>query len=242
MYIEPICGDEGNCIGICQYYYNTTYKPAVKKQLNSIYICGNPPIYSFDLKENENEIYGDESVVSELLRAGYIVALFQGKGEAGPRALGNRSLLYDPRVVNGKHIVNNIKRREYFRPFAASVMLEHANDWFELDDIEKSPFMMYAVNVREEKKDLVPAVIHVDNSCRIQTVTTLENKNLYDIIKCFYEKTGIPMLLNTSFNLAGDPIVETVEDAIESLRKSDIQYLYLPDINKVIYIPNNTAS
>ena len=242
MYVEPICGDEGNCIGICQYYYNTKYKPAVKKQLNSIYICGNEPTYSFDLKENENEIYGDESVVSELLQAGHIVALFQGKGEAGPRALGNRSLLYDPRVVDGKNIVNNVKRREYFRPFAASVMLEHANDWFELDNIEKSPFMMYAVKVREGKKELVPAVIHVDNSCRIQTVATLENKNLYNLIKCFYEKTKIPMLLNTSFNLAGDPIVETVEDALESLRKSHIQYLYLPDVNKVIYVPNNPKS
>jgi carbamoyltransferase len=242
MYIEPICGDEGNCIGICQYYYNTKYKPAIKNQLTSIYICGNEPTYSFDLKENETEIVGNELIVSELLRAGHIVSLFQGKGEAGPRALGNRSLLYDPRVVDGKRIVNTVKRREEFRPFAAAVMLDHADEWFDLDKIENSPFMMYAVKVREEKKDLIPAVIHVDNSCRIQTVTDIENKNLYNIIKCFYDKTGIPMLLNTSFNLAGDPIVETVEDALESLRNSDIQYLYLPDIKKLIYIPNITPS
>lgn len=238
MYIEPICGDEGNCIGICQYYYNTTHKPVRTTQLNSIYICGTEPIYSFVLNKDEVEIVADAPIVVELLRAGHIVSLFQGKGEAGPRALGNRSLLYDPRVVDGKNIVNTVKRREDFRPFAASVMLEYANDWFDLDKIEKSPFMMYAVKVRKEKKDLIPAVIHVDESCRIQTVTNKENKNLYDILNCFYEKTGIPMLLNTSFNLAGDPIVENVNDALISLRKSNIQYLYLPDIKKLIYVPN----
>jgi carbamoyltransferase len=118
-------------------------------------------------------------------------------------------------------------------------MLEYAKDWFVMDKLKESPFMMYAVDVTEEKRNLVPAVVHVDGSCRVQTVTETQNKFLYNILRCFNDKTGVPMLLNTSFNLAGDPIVETVEDALDSLRRSKIQYLYFPEIKKIIYVPNN---
>lgn len=237
MYIEPVCGDEGNCIGICQYFYNERYKSKEIKLPTSIYICGVEPSYEYVLAENEIEISNaTDKAVASLIRAGHVVALFQGKGEAGPRALGNRSLLFDPRIKNGKEIVNKIKGRELFRPFAASVMLEHANDWFDLGKIKESPYMMYAVDVKADKLDTIPAVLHVDNTCRIQTVTECQNKTLYNILKEFNDRTGIPLVLNTSFNLAGDPIVETVNDAILSLRKSNIDYLYLPEIRKLIYI------
>jgi carbamoyltransferase len=238
MYIEPVCGDEGNCIGICQYYYNQHHKSTEIKKSLSIYMCGANPSYDFLLNDSEVEIDADETVIAEILKAGHIVAVFQGKGEAGPRALGNRSLLYDPRVVKGKDIVNSIKQREMFRPFAAAIMLEHVNDWFELGNIDESPLMMYAVGVKDDAKDKIPAVVHVDNTCRIQTVTDKQNYHLYNIIKSFYNTTGVPMLLNTSFNLAGDPIVETIQDAIDSLRKSKLEYLYLPEINKLIYVKN----
>jgi carbamoyltransferase len=201
-------------------------------------MCGTDPSYNFSLNDSEVEIPADETVVAEILKAGHIVAVFQGKGEAGPRALGNRSLLYDPRVVKGKDIVNSIKQREMFRPFAAAIMLEHVNDWFELGNIDESPLMMYAVGVKDDAKDKIPAVVHVDNTCRIQTVTDKQNYHLYNIIKSFYNTTGVPMLLNTSFNLAGDPIVETIQDAIDSLRKSKLEYLYLPEINKLVYVKN----
>jgi carbamoyltransferase len=147
-------------------------------------------------------------------------------------------LLFDPRVLNGKDIVNLVKGREQFRPFAAAVMKEHTEDWFVLEKITESPHMMYAVDVKENKLTIIPGVIHVDNTCRIQTVSKEQNLNLYNIINSFYQETGIPMLLNTSFNLAGDPIVETINDAIASLRRSRLEYLYLPDIKKLIYIKN----
>ncbi|HAI42884.1 MAG TPA: hypothetical protein DCM40_34665, partial [Maribacter sp.] len=142
-----------------------------------------------------------------------IVAIFQGQSEWGPRALGNRSLLFDPRNKDGKDIVNKIKKREWYRPFAGSCLLEHANDWFEMGIIKESPYMTFAIPVKEEKKSLIPCITHVDGTCRIQTVTKEQNKNFYELIDEFYRRTNVPMLFNTSFNLAGEPLVETLDDA-----------------------------
>ena len=157
-----------------------------------------------------------------------IVAIFQNSSEYGPRGLGNRSLLFDPRNKNGKNIVNKIKKREWFRPFAGTVLLEHAHDWFDMGTIKESPYMSYAIPVKEEKKSIIPAITHVDGTCRVQTVTKEQNKKFYEIIKLFYEKTNVPILFNTSFNLAGETLVETKEDAINTLNTSDINYLYIP--------------
>ena len=157
-----------------------------------------------------------------------VVAIFQNSSEYGPRGLGNRSLLFDPRNKNGKDIVNKIKKREWFRPFAGTVLLEHARDWFDMGTIKESPYMSYAIPVKEEKKSLIPAITHVDGTCRVQTVTKEQNKIFYEIIKLFYERTNVPILFNTSFNLAGDPLVETKQDAINTLNNSDINYLYMP--------------
>lgn len=239
MYIEPLCGDEGNCIGLCQHYIHEKLKIEKSNKVNSLYICGTESNYNFILKSTEQVFDNvDKAVVVDLLRSGNIVALFQGKAEAGPRALGNRSLLFDPRIKNGKDYVNFVKGREDFRPFAAAVLLEHADNWFDLAKLKESPYMMYAVNVLEDKAEAIPAVTHVDRTCRVQTVSVEQNLNLYKLIEAFYKKTNTPMLLNTSFNLAGDPIVETLEDAIESLRKSKLEYLYLPEIKKLIVIKN----
>ena len=157
-----------------------------------------------------------------------IVAIFQNSSEYGPRGLGNRSLLFDPRNKNGKDIVNKIKKREWFRPFAGTVLLEHAHDWFDMGTIKESPYMSYAIPIKEEKKSIIPAITHVDGTCRVQTVTKEQNKKFYEIIKLFYEKTNVPILFNTSFNLAGETLVETKEDAINTLNTSDINYLYIP--------------
>jgi carbamoyltransferase len=239
MFIEPVCGDEGNCLGICEHYIHQQDKELKLKKFETIYIGGNYPVYNYELLDREKEIQNaGAEVAAELIRAGHIVAMFQGKSEAGPRALGNRSILFDPRVKNGKDIVNLVKKREGFRPFAASVMLEHSAEWFELLNLTETPYMMYAVDTKESKKDLIPAVLHIDGTCRIQTVSQHQNFILYEILNHFNKKTGIPLVLNTSFNLAGEPIVETVQDALESLRKSQIEYLYLPDIDKIIYVPN----
>jgi len=176
--------------------------------------------------EQNNVTYGD---VAKIISEKNIVALFQGRSEAGHRALGNRSILYDPRDPNGKNHVNIVKQREWYRPFAASVMLDHAHDWFDMAGLKESPFMMFAVDVIKNKQDLIPCVTHVDGTCRIQTVTEKQNFNFYNLISEFYKLTGVPMLFNTSFNLAGEVIVETEDEAVDVLQRSKIEYLYLPE-------------
>ena len=107
--------------------------------------------------------------------------------------------------MRGNDIVNMVKKREYFRPFAGTVLLEHAKDWFDMDKLDESPYMTYAVDVLKEKQHQIPAITHVDGTCRVQTVTEKQNKHYYSLISDFYKLTGVPMVLNTSFNLAGYP-------------------------------------
>jgi carbamoyltransferase len=179
------------------------------------------------------------SDVIDLIMEQNIVAIFQGKSEAGPRALGNRSILFDPRNPKGRDIVNTVKKREFFRPFAASVILEHVHEWFDMKGVMESPFMMYAVDALPRVLDRIPAVLHVDMTCRLQTVTKEQNPHYYALISEFNNRTGVPMLLNTSFNLAGDPLVETVDDAIDTLARSEIEYLYLPEKSELITARNS---
>ena len=173
-------------------------------------------------------IITDKNKAIEIILNQEILAIFQGKSEMGPRALGNRSLLFDPRNKDGKTIVNKVKKREWYRPFAGSVLLEHAHEWFEMGTIKESPYMSFAIPVKENKKELIPSITHVDGTCRIQTITEKQNKNFYNLIKSFYEKTQVPILFNTSFNLAGEPLVETKEDALSTMARSDLNYLYIP--------------
>ena len=171
--------------------------------------------------------------VAKLLKQQKIVAVFQGRSEAGPRALGNRSILYDPRDPDGKDRINQVKHRESFRPFAGSVLLPHAHKWFDMAGLDESPFMMYALDALPHTHDKIPAILHVDNTCRVQTVSLYDNINYYQLIDSFYQLTEVPILFNTSFNLAGEPLVETPEDAIECFECSDIDYLYFPEVQKL---------
>lgn len=179
----------------------------------------------------ENIQYND---VAQLLADKKIVALFQGKSESGPRALGNRSMLYTPTDPNGKDFVNGVKGREYFRPLAASMLLEYANEWFDMIGIDESPYMTFSFTCREDKKHIIPCVIHVDGSCRIQTVTQEQNLHYYNLIKAFNDITGVPMLLNTSLNLGGEPLVETIDDAFKTFANSKIDFLYLPELQLIV--------
>jgi carbamoyltransferase len=238
LYVEPLCGDEGNSLGTVQHYiYEQTKSIAFIP--NTLYLCGSNPSYEYELFEKEKVFNNvDYSFTCDLLTSGNIVAIFQGKAESGPRALGNRSILFDPRIKNGKDIVNRVKRREPFRPFACSVLLEESHKWFDMSLIDESPYMMYSFDALPGVNDIIPSVIHVDNTSRIQTVTEKQNFHFYNLIKEFNKQTNIPILFNTSFNLAGEPIVETLDNALHTLRRSEIEYLYLPEINEVIFIPN----
>tara|TARA_B110000879_G_C10874598_1_gene394269 strand:- start:9 stop:686 length:678 start_codon:yes stop_codon:yes gene_type:complete len=180
----------------------------------------------------------DNAKAVELLVDRKIVTLFQGRSENGPRALGNRTIMYDPSDPNGKDYINKVKRREYFRPFAGSILEEDVHEWFDLRGMESSPTMMYAVNCQPGIAEKIPSIIHVDGTCRIQTVNRKQNEHYYDIIKAFKEKTGTSIIFNTSFNLGGEPLVETLDDAIRTLANSDIEYLYLPEYNKLVTVKN----
>jgi carbamoyltransferase len=234
LYVEPVCGDEGNCIGAALLYYKNNTLNKTSNILKDTYL-GPLPSYNFKLFENEKITeHITKKDIAQLLTEGKLIAIFQGRAEAGPRALGNRSLLFDPRVVNGKDIVNRVKKREWFRPFACTVMLEKARDWFDLHVLEESPFMMYALEALDGIREKIPSVVHVDNTCRVQTVTKSQNKHVYELLEEFNSLTNVPLLLNTSFNLAGDPLVETMEDALQTLRRSELKYIYLPELNQLI--------
>ena len=146
--------------------------------------------------------------------------------------------MYDPSDPDGKDHVNLIKRREYFRPFAGSILEEDALDWFDLRGMKSSPTMMYAVNCQDGIAEKIPSIIHVDGTCRIQTVSEKQNPNYYKLIKAWKKETGLPIIFNTSFNLGGEPLVETLDDAVRTLANSKIEYLYLPEYKKLITLKN----
>ena len=183
------------------------------------------------------EIHRDVDTVVELLTDHkQIVGIFQGNSEWGPRALGNRSILFDPRNPQAKRIVNEVKQREDYRPFACTVLKEHAHEYFEMLQLEESPYMSFAVQCKKKAMEDIPTLVHADNTCRMQTVTEEQNKNYYDLIKAFGDKTGVPILFNTSFNLGGEAIVETVYDAIDPCNRCMINHLYIPE-DQEIHIP-----
>ena len=156
-----------------------------------------------------------------------IISVFGGGSESGRRALGNRSILADPRSPDTKDIINEkVKHRQWFRPFAPSVLRDDVDEWFEID--VDSPYMTTVIKFKEDKRDKVPAVVHFDGSARLQTVTEDDNEWYYNFIKKFKEKTGVPIVLNTSFN-DREPIVETPAHAIDCFLRTNIDYLYFRD-------------
>ena len=161
---------------------------------------------------------------AKLITEGNVVGWFQGRMEWGPRALGNRSILADARLAEMKDILNEkIKHRESFRPFAPSILEEYVSEYFELD--VPSPYMLLVAKVK--KPDKIPAVTHVDGTGRLQSVSKHVNPLYYDLINKFYEKTGVPVIINTSMNVMGEPIVNTPEQAHAMILKTDMDYLVM---------------
>ena len=226
LYFEPLCEDVGNSIGAV---YSWCLKNNIKiEKLKDIYLGTHLKV---DKKILENEIIIDDvdiNKIVDILKDGNVVGLIQGKAEAGPRALGNRSLLLDPTLSNCKQVMNQIKKREKFRPFAISIKENFVEDYFY--DIKFSPYMMYAAQAKPKAKKNISGVIHVDNTCRVQTVNENNNFFLYNLL----DKFKVPILMNTSFNLAGYPIVESFEDVLFSMRNSIIKYVYFADEKKLL--------
>jgi carbamoyltransferase len=245
LYVEPMSNDGGTAIGVALLWYQVKNPEAEKKftRSDNVYLG---PEYAIDSevisevaeKYNANIKKADNKDIVKLMKDKNIVALWQGRSENGPRALGNRSLIFDPTFEDGKDYVNEIKRREYFRPFAGSILAEHVDEWFDLRGMKESPTMMYAVDCQPGVEEKIPSIIHVDGTCRIQTVTREQNPYYYDIISEFHKASGVPIVFNTSFNLGGEPLVETLDDALRTLSESDIEYLYLPEHGVLLTVKN----
>lgn len=180
----------------------------------------------FEIKQYKNDITLCKKT-AEAISEGKVIGWFQGRLEWGPRALGNRSIICDPRRADMKEILNlKIKRRESFRPFAPSIMKEHVSDWFEEDyDV---PFMMQVFQIREEKRELISAVCHADGSGRLQTVYSETNKRYWNLINAFHKITNVPMVLNTSFN-ENEPVVCKPEEALDCFLRTNMDLLVLED-------------
>lgn len=236
LYVEPISHDAGTSIGAARLVHFKEFQNDVKHPQTDIY---HGPKYTIDTDQLKNlEDFKTSSAsykdIATLIKNKNIICMFQGGSEAGPRALGNRSILFDPTVPNGKDIVNEVKRREWFRPFAGTVLKENVHDWFDMAGMDESPFMMYAVDVKKDKLGTIPSITHIDGTCRVQTVTEEQNPHYYRLIREFNKLSNVPILFNTSFNLGGDPLVETIDDALSTLRNSELKYLYLPEVSLLL--------
>jgi carbamoyltransferase len=245
LYVEPVSSDAGTAMGAAlAMHYMVTKDKTVREFGESLYLG---PEYDYGKEEIAETAEKYDGVVTEnitkkdivdLLRQKNIVAMFQGGAEAGPRALGNRSIMFDPTFEDGKDFVNRVKRREYFRPFAGSILHEHAHEWFDMRGLEESPHMMYAMNCQPGIEEKIPSIIHIDGTCRIQTVKRHQNPHYYELIEEFYKASGVPIVFNTSFNLGGEPLVETLDDAVRTLANSEIEYLYLPEYELLVKVAN----
>ncbi len=231
VFLQPASGDQGQCLGNAMFGYT---------QIRNAWIRVNPfnPYLGCGIEINHDTIRGalksnnqvtinaprDIAVTTaKLLSQGEIVAWFQDRSEFGPRALGNRSILANPCLSKSKEKLNSIKGREDFMPFAPTVLYESAKDYFVISD--ECPFMTAAVKVRPNVRETIPAAVHVDGTSRVQTLRKENNPLFYDLIHEFYKLTKVPLIINTSFNAAGEPIVETLNNAIDTFMKLDIRFM-----------------
>ncbi|MGA1846339.1 carbamoyltransferase [Deferribacter abyssi] len=235
VYIPSAGHDAGTAIGSALWLYNQIKdNPRIKPQKHSY----------FGSKFSDEEIerfckdngipykkYSDEELfelVTDCLIDGGVVGWFQGRAEFGPRALGHRSIIADPRRADAKEILNlKIKKREPFRPFAPSILKEYVAEWFE--KVDEVPFMEKVFKFKEEKRKLVPAVVHVDGTGRLQTVDKEVEPKYYALIETFYKKTGVPIILNTSFN-ENEPIVNTPKEAYDCFYRTKMDMLVMGNI------------
>ena len=231
IYIQPAANDAGTAIGAAYAIWHQMLGQPRNYVMERPYLG---PEYSDEKIQtvldahhlNYRRCDNIEATAAKLVAQGNIVGWFQDRMEMGPRALGSRTLLADPRNPNMRDILNHkVKHREHFRPFAPSVLADKAQAWFCIEDSQMpSDFMLFAYEVRESQQDLIPAVIHVDGTSRVQTVRSQSHPKYYRLIQEFEKLTGVPIVLNTSFN-DSEPIVCSPEDAVNTFGKTRIDYL-----------------
>jgi len=233
VFISSCPDDSGVSIGAALYLYNCLEDR--KERYTQDHNFYGPEYSSSEIEQTLKGFkipyeYHEEigKVGAELLANGTLLGWFQGKMEFGQRALGSRSILADPRDIRSKELVNlAVKYREAFRPFAPAILEEQAHSWFEMPAGERVPYMEKVYPVRPEKRDLIPAVVHVDGTGRLQTVSKESNPRFHSIIEEFNKLTGVPVILNTSFNLNGEPIVNNPVDAIRTFFSCGLDALFL---------------
>jgi len=240
IYIQPGASDAGGSLGACYYLYHHILNEKRIFMMREAYWgpSFSEPELKNELNKNRGELEDNRclvekiedkdelcSLTARLISEGKIVGWFQGRMEWGPRALGNRSILVDPRRQEMKDILNaRIKKREWFRPFAPSILLERTGEYFEKDYPE--PFMLKVYRVKEDKKKIIPAVTHIDGTGRLQTISKEENSLFWQLIKEFEKITGVPVLLNTSFN-ENEPIVCKPQEAIDCFLRTNMDILVI---------------
>jgi carbamoyltransferase len=239
LFVQPAAGDDGGSLGAALHVWHALLGKPRSFRMNHAYW---------------GKGYGDNEIELELMKGGFtairassedallneaaadleqgkVIGWYQGRFEWGPRALGNRSILADPRRIEMKDIVNTkIKFREPYRPFAPSIMSEHVGDYFQMRHIADQPaakFMLCVCEVKEERRNDIPSVVHVDGSARPQVVERASNPLYHSLISRFRRATGVPLILNTSFNLRGEPIVSTPKQALSTFERSEMDSLYL---------------
>ena len=225
LFCDPFNGDFGLSLGAANFFLNN-------KIINDEIFLGIPQEIDTSIFSKHDIIDITPEEVSEVLIKEPI-AIFQSRSEQGQRGLGNRSLLMNPTHEKAHDKLNSIKKREWFRPFACSILKEKAKEWFDMP-IEESPYMMYVFDLKENKKNILKTGISKDFKSRIQTVDQVRCKNYYNLIKAFESLTGVPIVINTSLNLPGEVVVESLFDLYDLFETSELRYIYLPEINKLI--------
>jgi carbamoyltransferase len=233
VWVQPAASDAGCALGIPLYIWHEVLHQPRRFVMEHAY--WGPEYSEADLRRaiargglRARRVDQLERETARLLAAGHVVGWYQGRMEWGPRALGNRSILADPRRPEMKDVINaKVKFREPYRPFAPSVLEEHAEEYFHVSGA--SPFMTFVCRVREEKKADIPAVTHVDGTARIHTVSRAHNPRYWNLLNEFKALTGLPVVLNTSFNVKGEPIVCTPDDAVTCFLNTDLDCLVLGD-------------
>lgn len=238
VFVDPISHDGGTSLGLAQYAYlkHSNNKKIIRYK--NLYLGPKRKNEEFTKVTSKNFSLNKEKKslkdIALLLKNNKSIGIFQGSSEIGPRALGNRSLLFNPSDFFAKEKINLIKKREWYRPYAGTILDEYKNEWFDLSLKESTDFMSYAVNVKKEKINIIPGICHVDNTCRIQTLKQIDNPLFYNLIKEFFLLTNIPIVGNTSLNLSGKPLVEDFDDLMQFLFDSNVDYVYVPE-QEILY-------